>query len=401
MIVNAMAIASRTCRPSGRMITFGKIAQWAACLLALLLVGSLGFVWLEGWNFFDALYMTVTTLTTVGYGETHPLDRIGRIYNMVLILTGMGVMFYIVGSLARVVIEGELQAVLGRRKLIKHIKRLKNHYILCGFGRIGEIIARQLKERGLSLVVIENDPALLARLEASGYYFINGDATREEVLLEAGIERAKGLIAVVSSDAANVYIVLTARSLNPNLFIVARGEEPGSEKKLLRAGADKVESPYRDGRAENGPDHPAPHRGDLYGTGHEGGGGLEHGGDRGGPRLSPPGGAAGGLGDPPEPEPHPGGHQAGRRRDALQPQPRNPDSGRRHPHRPGAAEKPGRPGEDGAVRRNSCQRSAFSFSKRTRFGNATCRAGTARRYLRLSGTWGGRPRPPLSRRDGA
>ena len=140
------------------MITFGKIAQWAASLLALLLIGSLGFVWLEGWSFFDALYMTVTTLTTVGYGETHPLDRIGRIYNMVLILTGMGVMFYIVGSLARVVIEGELQAVLGRRKLIKHIKRLKNHYILCGFGRIGEIIARQLKERGLSLVVVENCP---------------------------------------------------------------------------------------------------------------------------------------------------------------------------------------------------------------------------------------------------
>jgi voltage-gated potassium channel len=229
------------------MITFRKIAQWAAFLLALLVAGSLGFVWLEGWSFFDALYMTVTTLTTVGYGETHPLDRIGRIYNMVLILTGMGVMFYIVGSLARVVIEGELHAVFGRRKLIKHIKRLKNHYILCGFGRIGDIIARQLKERGLSLVVVENSPALLPRLEASGYYFINGDATRDEVLLEAGIERAKGLVAVVGSDASNVYIVLTARSLNPQIFIVARGEEPGSEQKLLRAGADKVESPYRMG----------------------------------------------------------------------------------------------------------------------------------------------------------
>jgi voltage-gated potassium channel len=229
------------------MITFGKIAQWAAFLLALLLVGSLGFVWLEGWSFLDALYMTVTTLTTVGYGETHPLSRIGRIYNMVLILTGMGVMFYIVGSLARVVIEGELHAIFGRRKLIKHIRRLKNHYILCGFGRIGEIIARQLKDRGLSLVVVEHKQATAPRLEESGYYFIVGDATREEVLLEAGIERAKGLISVVSSDAANVYVVLTARSLNPNLFIVARGEEPGSEKKLLRAGADKVESPYEMG----------------------------------------------------------------------------------------------------------------------------------------------------------
>jgi voltage-gated potassium channel len=229
------------------MITFGKIAQWAASLLALLLVGSLGFVWLEGWNFLDSLYMTVTTLATVGYGEVHPLSPVGRIYNMTLILTGMGVMLYIVSSLARVVIEGEIQTVLGRRKLIKHIKRLKDHYILCGFGRIGDIIARQLKERGLSLVVVENSPALLPRLEASGYYFINGDATRDEVLLEAGIERAKGLVAVVGSDASNVYIVLTARSLNPQIFIVARGEEPGSEQKLLRAGADKVESPYRMG----------------------------------------------------------------------------------------------------------------------------------------------------------
>jgi voltage-gated potassium channel len=229
------------------MVTFRKIAQWALSLAALLVLGSLGFMWLEGWSFFDALYMTVTTLTTVGYGEIHPLDRAGRIYNIVMILTGMGVMLYIVGSLARVVIEGELQAVLGRRKLIKHIKRLRNHYIICGFGRIGEIIASHLKDRGLALVVVENDPALLDRLETAGFFFINGDATREEVLLEAGIERAKGLISVVSTDADNVYVVLTARSLNPNLFIVARGEEKGAEKKLLRAGADKVESPYHMG----------------------------------------------------------------------------------------------------------------------------------------------------------
>jgi voltage-gated potassium channel len=229
------------------MVTFRKIVQWTTSLLALLFLGSLGYMWVEGWNFFDSLYMTVTTLTTVGYAEVHHLDRAGRIYNMLLILAGMGVLFYIVGSLARVVIEGELHAVLGRRKLTKHIKQLKNHYILCGFGRIGEIVARRLKDRGLSLVVIENDPALLPALEATGYYFINGDATREEVLLEAGIERAKGLIAVVSSDADNVYVVLTARSLNPNLYIVARGEAIGSEKKLFRAGADKVESPYEMG----------------------------------------------------------------------------------------------------------------------------------------------------------
>jgi voltage-gated potassium channel len=146
-----------------------------------------------------------------------------------------------------VVVEGEIAAALGKRKLLKRIKKLSGHYIICGFGRIGEIIARQLQQRGLSLVIIENKPELVARLEEGGYYFVPGDATREEVLQEAGIEKARGLVSVVHSDASNVYIVLTARSLNPKLFIVARGEEPGSRQKLLRAGADKVESPYEMG----------------------------------------------------------------------------------------------------------------------------------------------------------
>jgi voltage-gated potassium channel len=229
------------------MITVRKIALWALGMTALLVLGSLGFVWIEGWSFFDSLYMTVTTLTTIGYGEVYPLSRAGKIYNMILILGGMGVMLYIITSLARVVVEGEIRAALGKRKLLKHIKRLKDHYIICGFGRIGEIIARQLRDRGLPLVVVENNQDLLTELERTGYYFIAGDATREDVLVEAGIDRAKGLVAVVHSDAANVYIVLTARSLNPTLFIVARAEEMGAEQKLRRAGADKVESPYEMG----------------------------------------------------------------------------------------------------------------------------------------------------------
>ena len=229
------------------MVTFRQIAFWALCLLALLFFGSLGFIWLEGWNFFDALYMTVTTLSTVGYGEVHPLSHLGKIYNMGLILAGMGFLFYLVSAMARMVVEGEIRAALGKRKLLKHIKRLSGHYIICGFGRIGEIIARQLQERGVPLVVVDNKPENLARLEQSGYYLVAGDATREEVLQEAGIERARGLVAVVSTDADNVYIVLTARSINPNLHIVARAEEKGAERKLLRAGADRVESPYEMG----------------------------------------------------------------------------------------------------------------------------------------------------------
>jgi len=212
--------------------------------VVIVLLGSLGYVWLEGWSFFDSLYMTVITLTTVGYGDFHPTTPASRLYTMALILIGVGFMLYVITSLARVVVEGEIREVLGRRKLLKQIKKLRDHYIICGFGRIGEIIARQLKERGIPLVIVENNPDLIPSLEESGYYYILGDASKEEVLLEAGIERAKGLVAVVSSDANNVFITLTARSLNPNLFIVARGAEPGSQQKLLRAGADRVESPY-------------------------------------------------------------------------------------------------------------------------------------------------------------
>lgn len=226
------------------MDTLKRILLWALSLLMFMILGSIGFVWLEGLSFFDAFYLTVLSLTTVGYGDVVPVTRAGRLYTMVLVLSGIGLMFYIVTALARVVVEGEIKSALGKRKLLKHIKRLHGHYIICGFGRIGEIIARQLKERRIPLVIIENNAELLSTLEEAGYYFINGDATKEEVLLEAGIEKAKGLVAVVSSDANNVFITLTARSLNPNIFIVARGVEPGSEQKLLRAGADRVESPY-------------------------------------------------------------------------------------------------------------------------------------------------------------
>lgn len=226
------------------MTTLRRIFLLGVSLGVIILLGSLGYVWLEGWSFLDALYMTVITLTTVGYGDLHPTTPASRLYTIVLILVGVGFMLYVITSLARVVVEGEIREVLGRRKLLKQIKKLHDHYIICGFGRIGEIIARQLKERGIPLVIIENNPDLAPVLEESGYYYILGDASKEEVLLEAGIERAKGLVAVVSSDAHNVFITLTARSLNPNLFIVARGAEPGSQQKLLRAGADRVESPY-------------------------------------------------------------------------------------------------------------------------------------------------------------
>jgi voltage-gated potassium channel len=223
------------------------IIFWSVSLATLLVLGSLGYVIIEGWSFFDGLYMTVTTLTTVGFGEVHPLSTAGRAYTMVLILTGVGVMLYIVGALARVVVEGEIQDALGKRKVRRHVQKIKDHYIICGFGRLGGIVARQLSQARIPVVGVENNPDMIHTLEAQGYPFVAGDATREEVLLEAGIERAKGLVAVLHSDAGNVYVTLTARSLNPKLYIAARGEDPASHKKLLRAGADKVESPYEMG----------------------------------------------------------------------------------------------------------------------------------------------------------
>ena len=212
--------------------------------MIFIFLGSLGYVWIEEWNYFDALWMTVITLTTVGYSEVRPLTQVGRAYSMFLMLAGIGVMFYIITGLARIIVEGEIRQALGKRKLQRTIKKLRDHYIICGYGRIGEIIARQLKERHIPFVVVENQPDLVLDLEELGYNILVGDATKEEILLEAGIERAKGLVAVVSSDANNVFIVLTARSLNPGIFILARAAEPGSRQKLLRAGADRVESPY-------------------------------------------------------------------------------------------------------------------------------------------------------------
>jgi voltage-gated potassium channel len=226
------------------MISLKRIIIGLVWLLALLLIGSFGYVFLEGWSFFDGLYMTVITLTTVGYGEVRPLNQTGRIFTILLIFWGVGFMFYVVTALAQVVVEGQLRDVFGRRRLEREIRNLQNHYIICGFGRIGEVISRELSHNNIPIVVVDNRSQHAPTLERSGYLHVIGNATQEEVLLTAGIERARGLVSVVSSDADNVYIVLTARSMNPDLTIVSRAGEPGSEQKLRRAGANEVISPY-------------------------------------------------------------------------------------------------------------------------------------------------------------
>jgi voltage-gated potassium channel len=215
-------------------------------ILLVVLIGTAGYMIVEGWSGFDSLYMTITTITTVGYGEVHALSYKGKVFTMILIVTGVGTILYALNNAARIVIEGELRNIFGRRKVEKKIRGLRNHYIICGYGRIGVVICKELGNEGASFIVIEKEQAVT---EVSGeeILFLRGDATRDEVLREAGIAHAKGLISVLPTDAENLYVVLTARVLNPSLKIVARAGEEGSEQKLLLAGADRVVSPYHIG----------------------------------------------------------------------------------------------------------------------------------------------------------
>jgi len=213
-------------------------------LLVVFTAGTIGYAIIEGWSLFDSLYMTVITLSTVGFQEVAPLSQSGRAFTILLIVFGAGIIAYAIGSMIQIIVEGQVLKVLGRKKLQKQIARLSGHYIICGYGRIGAMIAREFAARPKSFVIVENDPGVCERLSAEGHLFVRGNATDDDTLLQAGIERARGLITAVTSDTENVYITLTARGLKPELFILARAGEENSEVKLIRAGANKVVSPY-------------------------------------------------------------------------------------------------------------------------------------------------------------
>ncbi|MBI5408863.1 MAG: potassium channel protein [Nitrospirae bacterium] len=220
-----------------------QILLLIALIFGVISFGTLGFSIIEGWRIFDSLYMTVITLTTVGYLEVHPLSTAGRAFTIVLILSGVGTMLYALSVGARALLEGEIREILGRRKLSKKIGELKDHYIICGFGRMGKIICREMTQDGAAYIVIEKMSEVAASMDKD-ILIIQGDATQDAVLKEAGIERAQGLISVLSTDADNLYVVLSARGLNSKLRIVARASDEGAEQKLFRAGADSVVSPY-------------------------------------------------------------------------------------------------------------------------------------------------------------
>jgi len=183
-------------------------------LILLLFVGTLGYYLLEGWSISDAFYMTVITISTVGFSEIHPLTEKGRIFTIFLILGGVGVAIYVFSTVTEVIVSGQIQNLLGRRRLEYKIETLRGHYIICGYGRIGRHICHIIA-REVPFVVVENDPERIKELENDGFIYFQGDATHEDVLKKVGIERAKGLVAVLGSDADNVYITLTARSLLP------------------------------------------------------------------------------------------------------------------------------------------------------------------------------------------
>jgi voltage-gated potassium channel len=193
---------------------------------------------------FDAFYMTIITISTVGFSEIKPLSQIGRIITIIVIVSGISILTYTLGQVVKIFIEGELRSILGRRKLEKQISELNDHYIICGYGRIGTIISHELSDENISFVVIEKDSAKNEQLEKNNFLYLNMDATSEEALIKAGIKKARGIVTAVRSDANNVFITLTAKGLQSDVFILARASDVKNESKLLKAGASRVVCPF-------------------------------------------------------------------------------------------------------------------------------------------------------------
>ncbi len=222
-----------------------KFILFIAPLLLILFLGPIGYMLLENTSFVDGLYLTVITITTVGYGDIVPIHPEGRLFTVVLVCCGVGYVMYVFSQITEAMVEGGLHKIVERRKMHKKITQLKDHYIVCGFGRIGMEICSILQENNRPFVVIERDDDAVKEIDRLGYVELMGEASDDDILLEAGIKRASGLIAVVSSDPDNLYITLTARGLNPDLFILTRSSGArGVARKLKRAGASRVISPY-------------------------------------------------------------------------------------------------------------------------------------------------------------
>jgi voltage-gated potassium channel len=226
------------------LIFTSKIKIALIILLTIFIIGTFGFHFIEGWSFVDSFYTTIATLSTVGYGDFSPETTAGKLFAVFVIIFGVGMMFYTLVLLAETFIEGRLRNLLGRGKVEKIIDKMHNHYIICGGGRIGFLICRELMAGKMPCVVIDNSPEVIQKAQDEGFICFKGDATQDKILIKAGIKRAKGVVCVLPSDAENLYVILTAKELNQQVYIISRSEEEESEHRLLRAGADRVMSPY-------------------------------------------------------------------------------------------------------------------------------------------------------------
>jgi len=212
--------------------------------IVLLIIGTLGYHYIEQLSFIDSLYLTSSTITTVGYGDINPNSTGGKIFSLFIMFGGIGIVLYTLTFIMNFIVEGELKNIYGGRKMEASLKKLKNHYIICGYGNVGERIAKRLREsKKFDIVVIEKNKQTCDKIKLTNIPYIDGDATDEKILIEAGITNAKGLVTSILDDAENVYIVITARSLNPNLHIVARGSSDKVREKLYRIGANRVIMP--------------------------------------------------------------------------------------------------------------------------------------------------------------
>ncbi len=224
-----------------------RLIRVLAVLILVVALGVIGYMVIEGWSFRDALYMTVITLSTVGYAEVRTLSSAGRIFTIVLIVVGVGGMLYTLTALVQYFVEGQLSNILGRHRMREKIANLKDHIILCGYRRVGREVARVFANEGIPFVVVDIDNEAIAKAAADGCLYIHGNATSDETLEQAGIQRARALVAALGSDVDNVYITLSAKNMRPDVFVVARISSEESETKLRRAGADRVISPHRIG----------------------------------------------------------------------------------------------------------------------------------------------------------
>lgn len=226
------------------MMDYSCVRVCLYLLFAIICIGTLGYAYFESMSIFDAFYMTLITISTVGFSEIKPLSNIGRIITIFIIVSGITLLTYTLGQVFRIFLKGELLKILGRKKLEKQISELSNPFIICGYGRIGAIISQELADDGIQFVVIENDPESVVQLEKDPVLYLNMDAASEETLIKAGIMRAKGIVTAVLSDADNVFITLTAKGLRPDIFILSRASDEKNQEKMVRAGANRVVCPY-------------------------------------------------------------------------------------------------------------------------------------------------------------